>query len=197
MREKERFSFYNKSVYVSCSTMVDIIRPCPYAPSFFSTNIHNQRTKYPCEPLNFASNSFLRNPCSDFDRSNLLQSKRWIGNCGNNQSRLLDVSNSPYSIHKKIMYQELSRHFPAKIDSFKSTQKSTTKEVPKTPAPVTSQGSFSQGDAQSSHLFETLSKHVTIKPEPIRPSNSFINSSTNTLTSWQKYWSSTHTQRRR
>jgi len=109
------------------------------------------------------------------------------------------------------MYQELSRYCPSTVDLSRSVkskqQRNTTKDTTKITTStttlgsektnITSQPSFSYGDSQSSRLFDTLSKHVTVKPEPLRPSNNLTNNTANTLTSWQRYWTSTHVQRRR
>lgn len=188
--------------------MVDIIKCLPHLPTFFASNIHNLQSKPFYQEITLPIYLSNTNNISQNDRINNIYTKRWIGNFPTNPSRLLDVSNSPYSLHRKIMYQELSRHCPTKVDlarSAKSRQQHNknkdTTTTTTTPASggtnITSQTSFSNGDIQSSRLFDTLSKHVTVKAEPLRPSNNFINSATNTLTSWQRYWTSTHAQRRR
>jgi hypothetical protein len=183
--------------------MVDIIKFLPHVPTSFSSNIHHLRTKTFNKQLTLPIDLSYTN-----DRINCLPTKRWIGNYRTNPPRLLDVSNTPYSIHRKVMYQELSRHCPITVDlnkSLKNKQRHLNKETTKLSTTttgncltiVTPQLSVSNGDTPNSRLFDTLSKHVTVKAEPLRPSNSFINSTTNTLTSWQRYWSSTHAQRRR
>jgi hypothetical protein len=192
--------------------MVDIIKSLPYVPTSFPSNIHNLSSKPYYRKITLPKYLSNTNNISQNDRINNIYTKHWSGNYPTNPSRLLDISNSPYSLHKKIMHQELSQHYPTTVDlsrlakSKQRQQSNTTKNSTTTTATttaasgernLTSQPSFSNGHNQNSRLFDTLSKHVTIKAEPLRPSNSFINSSTNTLTSWQRYWTSTHAQRRR
>lgn len=193
--------------------MVDIIKLPLNAPTSFSSNIHNPRSKHFSEQITLPIYLSSTNPVSLNERLSNIQTKRWIGNCPTNPPRLLDVANSPYSIHRKIMHQELSRHYPATFDMPKSgknklppppplNQRNLTKDSTMTVTSsgatnLTSQTSFDNVDAQSSRLFDTLSKHVTIKAEPLRPANNFTNNTTNTLTTWQKYWTSTLAQRRR
>jgi hypothetical protein len=107
------------------------------------------------------------------------------------------------------MYQQLSRHYPSTVDLSISAkinqpqQHNITKDSTKTTTngnggtSITFQSSLENDDIQSLRLSDTLSKHVTIKTEPVRPANNFINSTMNPLTSWQRYWTSTHVQRRR
>jgi len=190
--------------------MVDIIKFLPYVPTSLSSNIHNLRSKPYYQQITLPKYLSNTNNTSQNDRINNIYTKNWIGNCPTNPPRLLDISNSPYTLHKKIMHQELSGHYPTTVDfsrlaKSKQRQQSNTTKITTTTTTtaasgetnLTSQPSFSNGHNQNSRLFDTLSKHVTIKAEPLRPSNSFINSSTNTLTSWQRYWTSTHVQRRR
>jgi hypothetical protein len=193
--------------------MVDIIKLPSYALSSFPLNIQNLRStpfsqqatlpRYLSNPNNIPQNDLINN----------LYKKRWISNSPSNPTRLLNVSNTPYRLHRKVMYQELSRPCPTTVDLsriWKSkpqrmTNKDETKSIISNATTaigtgginMTSQTTFSHIDIQGSRLFDTLSKHVTIKPEPLRPANSFLSNSTNTLTSWQKYWTSTHAQRRR
>jgi hypothetical protein len=193
--------------------MVDIIKSLPPLPTSFASNTHNSfRYNSSSQHLNlpvFLSHvqKFPQN-----DRINNIHTKRWMGHCPTNPPGLLDVSNTPYSLHRKVMFQELSRHNPTIVDlngplKNKQQQRNTNKDPAKTKITTTTTTteetdhptqSFSNvGDARSSRLFDTLSKHFTIKAEPLRPSNSFTNSTTTTLTSWQRYWASTHVQRRR
>lgn len=203
--------------------MVDIIKSFSHGSTAFPLKSHLSRPK----PINHQVTlpifvSHTDNVFSSNDRINNNQTKRWIGNLSPNPfARLIDVSNTPYSLHRKIMYQELSRRCPITVDSSKGSNNkhrnlgkertktsTTTGTTTTTTATATttalngglngiSQASFSNGDIQSSRLFDTLSKHVTIKAEPLRPTNTFNSLTTQTLTSWQKYWTSTHAQRRR
>jgi hypothetical protein len=192
--------------------MVDIVKSLPNVPTSFSSNIYNLRSKPFCKKKKLPKCLPNTNEISLTDRSNNIHTKRWIGNYPANPSRLLDVSKTPYTIHRKIMYQELSQQFPSTVDVSRSAkskqQRNTSKDTTKITTAstttlgseqtnITSQTSFSYSDAQSSRLFDRLSKHVTVKAEPLRPSNNLTNNSTNTLTSWQRYWTSTHVQRRR
>jgi hypothetical protein len=164
--------------------MVDIIKLLPHTATSFSSNAHHLQPKVFNQQINLS-----------------IQTKRWFGNYPSNSTPSIDVSKSPYAIHRKIMYQQLSRHCPMTIDSNRSPrnkQHGTSKETTKTNGTnITPQPSITYGDVQSTRLFDTLSKHVTVKAEPLRSSNGLINNPTNTVTSWQKYWTSTHTQRRR
>jgi len=188
--------------------MVDIIKLLPPAATSFPSNTHHLRSKVFNQPIILPN--YLTNTNNSFEINHLknIQTKRWIGNCRLSPTSLIDVANSPYGIHRKIMYQQLSRHCSITVDpnrSKKSKQRNPSKETTKTSVTttgndgtiITPQPSFINDDNQSSRLFDTLSKHVTVKAEPLRPSNNFLNSATNTLTSWQRYWTSTHTQRRR
>jgi hypothetical protein len=74
-------------------------------------------------------------------------------------------------------------------------QKNSNKEPLKVTT-VTSLPVLSGVDSQNTRLFGALSKHVTIKAEPLRTENYFVNNTNKILSSWQKYWASTHTQRR-
>jgi len=188
--------------------MVDIVKSLPKVPTSFSSNIYNLRSKPFSKKKKLPKCLPNTNEISLTDRLNNIHTKRWIGNYPANPSRLLDVSKTPYSIHRKIMYQELSRNFSSTIDISRSAkskqQHNTSKDTTKSTTTlgseqtnITSQTSFSCSDTQSSRLFDRLSKHVTVKAEPLRPSNNLTNNSTNTLTSWQRYWTSTHVQRRR
>lgn len=194
--------------------MVDIIKPIAHGSTAFPLKSHLSRPR----PFNqqvtlpiFVSHT--ENVFPNDRINNINQTKRWIGNIPPNPfSRLIDATNTPYGLHRKIMYQELSRRCPITVGS-KSKQQNLNKERTKTSTTgtmttttttalnggpnVASQASFSNVDIQSSRLFDTLSKHVTIKGEPLRPMNTFNNITTNTLTSWQRYWASTHAQRRR
>jgi hypothetical protein len=142
---------------------------------------------------------------SQNDRSTILpNAKRWIGRCPGDPPRQLNISDIPYSVHRKVIYRELAQYHPATINdvsaSIKSKQqqqqKNSSKESLKATT-VISVPSLSSIETQSSRLFDALSKHVTIKAEPLRPVNNFINNSSSTSSSWQKYWTSSHTQRRR
>ncbi|CAF3645907.1 unnamed protein product [Rotaria sordida] len=183
--------------------MVDIVKFHPSVSNHFLSNNQNLRNKLTSQQFNLPI--FLSRDYS-FSKTNHLKNihtKRWIDHCSDNSSRLLDASNLPYSVHRKIMYQQLSRQYtttvrvngPLKSKQQRNASKDITTGCGGTN--VTSQPSFSNGDIQSSYVFNTLSKYITIKSEPLRPSNSFTRSSTNTSTSWQRYWASTHAQRRR
>jgi hypothetical protein len=175
--------------------MVDIIKSFPHTATGFSYNTRRLQSKG-FHPQILPSIS---------------PTKRWIGNRQLNPSPLIDVSKSPYAIHRKVMYQQLSRNYPTTVDAVKSStskqQRGASKETTKTSSTTTTTGNsgpymipqatVAYGDTHSTRLFDTLSKHVTVKPEPIRSSNGLINNPSNALTSWQRYWTSTHTQRRR
>ena len=175
--------------------MVDIIKSFPHTATGFSNNTRRLQSKVFHPQINLLNN-YKNNP-----------TKRWIGSRPLNQTPLIDVSNSPYAIHRKVMYQQLSRNYPMTVDATKSStskQRSTSKETTKTSTTTASNGTYmipqamvEYGDVQSTRLFDTLSKHVTVKPEPIRAGNGLMNNPSNALTSWQRYWTSTHTQRRR
>jgi hypothetical protein len=194
--------------------MVDIIKSLPSVPTSFASNSQNLRYNPSSQQVSIPVLLSRVQNVSQNDRLKNLYTKRWIGPCLSNPSPLLDVSKSPYSLYRKVMYQELSRPYPTAVDANVSLknkqQRNTNKDTTKTKvtAPTTtttaiegtnnpSQSFTNTVDMQSSRLFDSLSKHFTIKAEPLRPSNSFTNSSTTTSTSWQKYWASTHVQRRR
>jgi hypothetical protein len=177
--------------------MVDIIKFLPPLP----TSIHRIPNRLPSEQINlpiFFSN--FKN-FSQIDRSTVLNNtKRWIGRCPCDPPRQVNISDIPF---RKVNHREITRcnltttttnELPAPVKS--KSQKNSSKESLKSTT-VTSFPSLSSIETQSSRLFDALSKHVTIKPEPLRPANSFVNNSCTSSSSWQKYWSSTQTQRRR
>jgi hypothetical protein len=173
--------------------MVDIIKFLPPVLPSFRSNIHQIRNRTPSEQFPLPN---VNNHLSQNDRSNFLNNntKRWIGRCPGDPSRQVNISDQqPYSLHRKVIYSELSRccptttvdaSIPNKIKQQKNCYREPLKVTTVTPNSVLS----------NSRLFDALSKHVTIKPEPLRPTNNFVSS---TLSSWQKYWTSTHTQRKR
>lgn len=198
--------------------MVDVIKPFLHGSTAFPIKSHNPRLKAINHQVTLPIFVSQTENLFTNDRINNNQTKRWIGNASSNPfHRPIDVSNAPYSLHRKIMYQELSRRCPISVDSSKGPRnKATTMSKERTKTSTTgtitttttmtgfnignyvlSQASFSNGDIQSSRLFDTLSKPVTIKPEPLRPVNTLNTTTANVLTSWQRYWASTHAQRRR
>jgi hypothetical protein len=184
--------------------MVDIIKSFPHAATSYPSNALNLRHKPPSQQINLPL--LLPSIKNLNDRLNGVQAKRWIGRCPCDPPRLVDNSNSPYNLHRKIMYQELVRQCPTTVDASSSRKIKQQRNINKDTSKITtgiggmnivSETTYSGIDIQSSRLFDTLSKHVTIKPEPLRSTNTLVHSSTSTLTSWQRYWTSTHTQRRR
>lgn len=135
-----------------------------------------------------------------------LAGNRWIGRCPGDPPRLLDVAHAPYGIHRRIIYQELSRPVPGRTEIStnvhdKPTKNSRRDSLKTRHAPAgtltSSEASFMSAQAQSTRLFDSLSKHITVKAEPLRPTNNFTTGTTSTLTSWQRYWASTLAERRR
>jgi len=176
--------------------MVDICKFLPPVLPSFHSNIHRIRNKSSCQqisiPLSFSSTNHI----PQNDRSTIINNtKRWIGRCPGDPPRHVNISDLPYSLHRKIIDRELSRYnttITTTVDASPSIkikhQKNSNREPLKTTT-VTSNSLLS-----NSHLFDALSKHVTIKSEPLRPTNNFVN---NTVSSWQKYWTSIQRQRRR
>ena len=119
---------------------------------------------------------------------NSLGGKCWIGRRPGDPPRLLDVANAPYGIHRRIIHQELSRPVPTRQEFLQTVRSKQSK---------TSTTSYLTVQAESKRLFDALSKHITVKSEPLRTTNQLNHTSTSTLTSWQKYWASTHAERRR
>jgi hypothetical protein len=191
--------------------MVDIIKFLPPVPTSFHSNHHRVQHRLSSEQITLPIFlTTVNNVYQNDRRTSITNTKRWIGRCPGDPARHLNISDASYSIHRKTMHRELSRYCPAvtnetcissKIKQQQQQQKNSDKDLIKptigTGTTVNSFPSLSGVDAQSFRLFDALSKHVTIKPEPLRPGNSFLNNSPNALTSWQKYWSSTQTQRRR
>lgn len=139
------------------------------------------------EPLSFANQ--------------IQNTKHWFGRCPGDPPRQLNILDPPNPLHRR----ELSNCFSTTIDSSTTmkmkvslppVQKTNQKELLKVTT-VTSNSFLSNVDATNSRLFDALSKHFTIKAEPIRPVNHFLHNSNNITSSWQKYWASTQTQRRR
>ncbi|CAF1463856.1 unnamed protein product [Rotaria magnacalcarata] len=191
--------------------MVDVIK---FQPSVSNTASNIQNLRYKSNSQQFNLPGFLAKCYTFVENEHIkhLPTKHWIDLCPQNPSRLLDVSNLPYSLHRKVMYQELSRtcttttmthlNRPFKSKQQCNTNKTTTTTTAAAAAVVgesntTSQPSFFNSDVQSCEIFNSLSKYITVKAEPLRPPNSVVKGPTNTITSWQKYWASTYAQRRR
>jgi hypothetical protein len=132
-----------------------------------------------------------------------LNTKQWIGRCPGDPPRHVNISDLP-SLHRNVINRELLRCYSTTVDTSASMkikpapqqQRNSNKEPLKVTT-VTSNSILSNVDETDSHLFDALSKHFTIKAEPLRPVSNFLNNSTNTVSSWQKYWASTQTQRQR
>jgi hypothetical protein len=179
--------------------MVDIIKSLPPIPGLSSTNIHRR--------LNRPSRRQIHLPILVSGVDNIPQNdrtiffpnnKRWIGRYPGEALRQHDIFNTPSSIH-----HEMARGYPrTTVDMSASSkikqqqQKNSNKDSLKVTT-VPSLPVLSGVDSQNARLFGALSKHVTIKAEPLRPANYFVNNPNKILSSWQKYWASTHTQRRR
>ena len=187
--------------------MVDILKLPSQPPTSFLSNVFKLRCKTPSQQMTgpiFLSN--IKQFPTD-QPSNSVYAKRWTGRCPGDPPRLLDVGQTPYGLHRKIIYQELSRPIPARHDPPVSSKHrhqpvDTNKDFTKTRNAPTGVNLPPQTPlvgihAQSTRLFDTLARHITVKAEPLRPSNSLINNSTSTLTTWQRYWASTHAERRR
>ena len=89
--------------------MVEIVKFLPNVSNYFPSNICDSRNK-----LNVQRTCFLRLPPHNYniqnDRVSSINTKLWIDHCSHNSSHLLDASSVPYSLHRKVMYEELSRH---------------------------------------------------------------------------------------
>ncbi len=174
--------------------MVDICKFLPPVLPSFHSNIPRIRNKSSCQqmfiPLIFSSNNYI----PQNDRTNIInKTKRWIGRCPGDPPRHINISDLPYNLHRKVINHELSRYITTTtVDaspSIKIKEQKNSNREPLKATTVTSNSILS-----NSHLFNALSKHVTIKSEPLRPVNNFLN---NTVSSWQTYWTSIQTQRQR
>ena len=150
------------------------------------------------EPLSFSS--LIGNTANQIQNT-----KHWFGRCLGDPPRQLNNLDLPNPLHRQLISRELFHYFSTTVDSSTTmklkaplppVQKTNHKELLKVTT-VTSHSFLSNVDVTNSRLFDTFSKNITIKAEPLRPANNFLNSSSNTASSWQKYWTSTHTQRRR
>jgi hypothetical protein len=179
-------------------TMVDIIK---FLPPLFP-RIRNRSHNEPISLPNFFSTI---NHVSRNERLNINNNgKRWIGRYPRDPYR----SDPPYNSHQKVILRELSRYYlptitttvdasvSTKIKQQQQQQKNSNKEPLKVTT-VTSNIILSNVATTSSHLFDALSKHVTIKAEPLRTANNFVNNTSNASSSWQNYWASAQTKRRR
>ena len=140
------------------------------------------------------------------DRLNNVFTNRWIGRRPCDPPRLLDISNAPYGIHRKLINQELLRPIPVRIDPPIQVKMRSPRDMSKDSAKIRNSTTDFNSNSQMSRLNiqsrnnrrpDDLSQHITIKSQPIHPSNVFSHNSNSTLTSWQKYWISTHSERRR
>ena len=185
--------------------MIDIIKLLPHVPTSFSSNKDRWRSKPIYQRPNVLKPIPSSNNISQHDSGYSIYGT-CLGEHGTTSlSRLLDVSTAPYGIHRKVTYQQLSKDCPSRMDLTKSEKskqrRKTSKDTSTTTSSVethsSSQPSVSTSDTHDARLFDTLSKHFTIKAEPLRPSTNSNNNPTDTQTSWQKYWTATHTPRRR
>ncbi|UJR10592.1 hypothetical protein I4U23_014789 [Adineta vaga] len=187
--------------------MVDVIEFLPPISGLFNKNIHQKDTKQVILPIILTT---VKNLPSNDRVNNFQNTTQWIARCPSDTLRQINTSHVAYDIHRKTISHELSQFYPADTtDKFsmvkiKQQQQPTndTKDslkvtVGTTTTTVTSLPNVSSVDTRSTRLFNTLSKHVTIKTEPLRQTNYLLNNSKKTSSSWQKYWTSRFTQRRR
>jgi hypothetical protein len=135
------------------------------------------------------------------DRSN---NKQWIGRCPGDRPRQFNISDLP-NLQRNVINREMLRCYSINVDTptpmkikQQQQQQRTNNREPLKVTTVTSNSILSNIDETDSRLFEALSKHFTIKAEPLRPfNNNIVNNSNNTQSSWQKYWTSTNPQRGR
>ena len=146
--------------------MVDILKlPSQPSSSFFAHAL-NQRCKTPSQQITapiFLSN--IKQYPAD-PQTNTLYPKRWIGRCLGDPPRLLDVAHVPYSLHRKIMYQELSRPILGRTDQQGSNKcRHQPLDISRDSAKIqnappgtsgTSQTSLLGIHVQSTRLFDTL-----------------------------------------
>lgn len=143
-------------------------------------------------------------------KNNNNHKKRSARRNNNTPSRQMGASDTSDGIYRKDIDQEMARYYPGTtIDmsasikikqqqqqqQYKNSNRESFKAIIGNGTTVSSIPILSNVDARSSRLFDTLSKHFTIKAEPLRPSNQFVNNTTSTLSSWKKYWTSTETQK--
>lgn len=187
--------------------MVDVIK---LQPSLYNSTLNAQHPQCKSGSRQFNLTGLLARCYAYADNESIknLQSKQWIDLCPHNPSRWLDSSAAPYSLHRKVMYQELSRpcasttvrlNGTAKVKPQQSTSYISKNTIGGTVGGIhnTAQASFYNSDIQNGSSFNSLSKFITVKPEPLRPSHNLAKSSPNTVSSWQKYWTSTYGQRRK
>ena len=141
------------------------------------------------------------NHVSTYKHLNIIKNNdHWIGRCPGDPPRHVNMLDPSSTLQRK-----LARYYPSTtttIDSYytlrtKQQQRECLIKEPLRVTTVTSNSILSNNEATNSRLFDVLSKHITVKSEPIRPINNSINQTANTLSSWQKYWSSTQVQRKR
>ncbi|CAF0966357.1 unnamed protein product [Adineta ricciae] len=188
--------------------MVEVIQTFSSPSKLFTSNIYRKDNKQVTLPIIVTT---IDGPSSHGRVKNLQDTTRWIGRSAGDTLPQLDSCHAAYTIHRKTIYHELSQFYPAATADTNSTlikikqqykQKNGNKDslnvtVGTTTTTVAPLPNVSSGDTQNTRLFNTLSKHVTIKAEPIRQTNFLVNNTKKVLSSWQKYWTSTYTQRRR
>ncbi|CAF2376408.1 unnamed protein product [Rotaria sp. Silwood2] len=190
--------------------MVDIIKFLPSVPTHSPSNIHRIQNRLTSEQITLPILLSAVNNNYQHDRTNTINhTKRWIGRCPRDPTHRINISDGLQSMRPNAIDHEIARYYPGiTIDMSASIkikqqqqQRNSSKEPLKviigTGTTVTSASILTNVDDQSSRLFDALSKHVTIKPEPLRSTNNFSNNTTYTLSSWKKYWASTFAQRRR
>ncbi|CAF1180743.1 unnamed protein product [Rotaria sordida] len=190
--------------------MVDIIKFLPSVPTEIPSNIGRIQKRLTSEQITLPILLSTVNNNHQHDRTTAINhTKRWIGRCPRDPLRYINISDGLHSMDPKVIDHEMARYYPGTtIDMSASIkikqqqqQRNRNREPLKviigTGTAVTSASILPNVDDRSTRLFDTLSKHVTIKPEPIRSTNDFVNSTTYTLSSWKKYWGLTFAQRRR
>lgn len=184
--------------------MVDVIKSLPLAQALPSTNLYRRQNRPTNKQISLPIFVSTVDNISQYDRTTFFQNnKRWIERYTGGTLRQIDISNVPYSMHRKVIDSELARCYPVTtVDmsasiKIKQQKKNSNKEQLKTATTVRSPSVLSSIDSQNSHLIDGLSKHVIIKSEPVRPANYIVHHTNKISSSWQKYWTSTHTQRQR
>ncbi|CAF0829723.1 unnamed protein product [Rotaria sp. Silwood1] len=188
--------------------MVDCIKFLPSISTQIPSNIHRIQNRLTSEQITLPILLSTVNNNYQHDRTTTHQHpKRWIGRCPRDPPLHVNASDELHRMHTKVIDHEMARYYPGTtIDmsasiKIKQPQRNSNKEplraIIGTGTTVTSTSILTNVDDRSSRLFDTLSKHVTIKAEPLRSTNDFANNTAYTLSSWKKYWASSFAQRRR
>ena len=210
MRAKAYLLERELATIISLKAMVDIFGTLPSVAPTNPSTLRLIRNKLTTEqtnlPLIFSTNN---NNCRQDYATGISDTKRWTGHGLDEISHPFNVSDVSHRIHRKFIDHELDQCYSTTTNdttvSYQIKQHAQQKNSIKQPlrvaigtgATATSIPIVSNVDDHNSCLFNVLSKHFTIRAEPLRPTNYFVNDTSNIKFLWKNYRISSNIQKRR